>query len=147
MVNVLVMKVSSSIMYIMLKHLYFILSFSRRITFSGVLNSIRDVVTWEGWYTFKGPERDNSITLISFLKKNWTRIGFIIKLWDFTKSSSSQWFNVSPLFRAGLQLPAQWLHCIDFFTWFLWHCYYSWMCVEVLLFPFLLQEVWCCHYC
>lgn len=99
----------------MLKHLYFILSFSRRITFSGVLNSITNVVTWERWYTFKDPERHNSITLISFLKKNWTRIGFVIKLWDFTKSSSSQWFNVSPLFRAGLQLPAQWLRSIDLF--------------------------------
>lgn len=109
------MKVYSSIMYIMLKHLYFILSFSRRITFSGVLNSITNVLTWEGWYTFQDLERDNSITLISFLKKNWTRIGFVIKLWGFTKSSSSQWFNGSPLYRAGLQLPAQWLHCIDFF--------------------------------
>lgn len=64
------MKVSSSIMCIMLKHLYFILSFSRRITFSGVGNSITNVVTWEGWYTFQDLEKDNSITLISFLKKN-----------------------------------------------------------------------------
>lgn len=102
-------------MYIMLKHLYFILSFSRRITFSGVLNSITNVLTWEGWYTFQDLERDNSIILISFLKKNWTRIGFVIKLWDFTKSSYSQWCNGSPLYRAGIQLPAQWLHCIDFF--------------------------------
>lgn len=74
------MKISSYIIYIMLKHHYFVLSFNRRITFSGVLNFIRNVVTWEGWYTFKDPERDNAITLLNFLKKNQTRIGFVIQL-------------------------------------------------------------------
>lgn len=34
----------------------------------------------KGWYTFKDSDKDNSVTLINFFKKNQTRIEFVIQL-------------------------------------------------------------------